>query len=651
VKRHTEALLIVLTAILLPGSVPGLANAAEDSVTAWGSNGAGQCSVPVPNSGFVAVAGGGQHSLGIKSDGTIVAWGSNFFFQCIVPEPNTGFIAVAAGGAHSLGLRSDGSITAWGYNPYGQCDVPAPNTGFVAISAGWVHSVGLKSDGSIVAWGLNGYGQCAEPAPNTGFIAATAGGNHTLGLKSDGSIVAWGKNDDGQCEVPSPNAGFVAVAGGYRHSLGLKSDGSIVAWGYNGHGECTVPAPNSGFVAISGGEYHSLGLKSDGSIVAWGQNNEGQCDVPAPNTGFAAIGAGALHNLGLKGAPMATLCQVAEEDVDGVAVLAGRRVTVRGIALCDGDTWSKPPTSPTYREFQITDGNCCLDVFGNPSTPTVATGDSVLAVGLVANWYGKTEITTPALFVAVLNSGNSLPPPGVTTTGTLAAAGEAFESCLFTINCVSIVGGTWPTTRVDVNLIIDDGTGPAILRLDKDTDCWTIPAPTGPFTITGIGDQYDTTSPYSTGWQIKPRSPADIVSDCATGACCHPDGSCVVSRQAQCTGSWTVAGTCEPNSCPPSGIGDADVAAALGVQATPNPFASSVSLRVAGPNATAARVMIFGAGGRLVRTAWDGMLSGGVRTVTWDGRDGSGREAPPGVYLVRLASASGDAVERVVKMQ
>ena len=75
-------------------------------VVAWGNNGNGQCDVPEPNSGFVAVAGGGDHSLGLKEDGSIVAWGSNSYSQCNVPEPNEGFVAVAAGRRHSLGLKA-----------------------------------------------------------------------------------------------------------------------------------------------------------------------------------------------------------------------------------------------------------------------------------------------------------------------------------------------------------------------------------------------------------------------------------------------------------------------------------------------------------------------------------------------------------------
>jgi hypothetical protein len=247
-----------------------------------------------------AIAGGGGHSLGLKSDGSIVAWGSNEVGQISVPSPNTDFAAVTAGGNHSLGLKSDGSILAWGHNDYDQTAVPSPNADFVAVAAGWEHSLGLKSDGRIVAWGRNYHGQTAVPSPNTDFVAVAAGMDHSLGLKVDGSIVAWGRNDSGQTAVPSPNEDFVAVAAGWEHSLGLKSDGSIVCWSADGAGQVPVPLPNTDFVAIAAGAYHSLGLKSNGSIVAWSDNSFGQTDVPSPNAEFVAIAAGAFHSMGLK---------------------------------------------------------------------------------------------------------------------------------------------------------------------------------------------------------------------------------------------------------------------------------------------------------------------------------------------------------------
>lgn len=266
---------------------------ASGSIVAWGNNGNGQSNTPTPNSGFVAVAAGNAHSLGLKQDGSIVVWGSH----PSVPAPNTQFVAIAARALHSLGLKADGSIVAWGStNVFGESDAPSPNSDFVVIAAGVWHNLALKADGSILAWGRNDLGQVNVPSPNTDFIAIAAGFGHSLGLKADGSIVAWGLNNSGQCNVPTPNSGFVAIAAGEYHSLGLKSDGSLVAWG----SVTNVPSPNSGFVAMAAGWNYSLGLKGDGSIVGWGENGLGQLNVPSPNTRYATIAAGHDHSLAIQ---------------------------------------------------------------------------------------------------------------------------------------------------------------------------------------------------------------------------------------------------------------------------------------------------------------------------------------------------------------
>jgi hypothetical protein len=118
---------------------------------AWGANTdayghyVGQCDVPAPNTGFVAVSGGLWHGLGLKADGSIVAWGGNDSGQCNVPAPNVGFMAVSGGQLHSLGLKADGSIRAWGDNSAFQCNLPGANAGFVGIAAGYWHSYGLTA--------------------------------------------------------------------------------------------------------------------------------------------------------------------------------------------------------------------------------------------------------------------------------------------------------------------------------------------------------------------------------------------------------------------------------------------------------------------------------------------------------------------------
>ena len=104
-SRTVRCWLIVSAAVVALAGVSTPLAADEGVIVAWGWNGEGQTDVPAPNSGFVAVAGGRYHSLGLKADGSIVAWGYNGSGQTDVPAPNSGFVAIAGGAAHSLGLK------------------------------------------------------------------------------------------------------------------------------------------------------------------------------------------------------------------------------------------------------------------------------------------------------------------------------------------------------------------------------------------------------------------------------------------------------------------------------------------------------------------------------------------------------------------
>ncbi len=275
-------------------------DSSSGSILVWGHDLYGQCSVPEPNEEFIAVAAGGFHNLGLKSDGSIVAWGHNEFGQCEVPEPNTGFTFIACGNYHSMAIHEDGSVVVWGLDGCGTYDVPEPNTGFVAVAGGGGFCLGLKEDSSIVAWGCNNHRQCCIPETALKFISISAGNFHSLALMSDGTILAWGDNGDHQCSVPQPNQDFISVSAGGLHSMALRDDSTIAAWGYNLYGQCDVPEPNSGFISIEAGNKHNLAMRAGGVITAWGYNNVGQCDVPEPNQGFTIISGGMFHSAAVK---------------------------------------------------------------------------------------------------------------------------------------------------------------------------------------------------------------------------------------------------------------------------------------------------------------------------------------------------------------
>ena len=254
------------------------------------------------------IATGGNHTIGVKSDGTLVAAGSNKSEygltgeetgQCQISNWNN-IVSVAAGGCYTVGLKADGTVIARGYNYAGKCNVSGWRN-IVAIAAGEHHTVGLKSDGTVVATGNNFRNQC-DVSNWTNIVAIAAGPDHTVGLKSDGTVVAAGnapleKSYSEQCKV-GDWTNIVAIAAGGEHTVGVKSDGTVVAAGYNRDDECDVSGWRD-IVVVAAGRYHTVGVKSDGTVVATGDNGDGQCDV-SDWTDIVSVAAGYDWTVGLK---------------------------------------------------------------------------------------------------------------------------------------------------------------------------------------------------------------------------------------------------------------------------------------------------------------------------------------------------------------
>lgn len=288
-------------------------------------------------------------------------------------------IALAAGGDHSLGLCADGGVVSWGLGSNGRLGngastgslvpVNVDSTGVlagrhvIAISAGSSHSLALCADGTLATWGLNSSGQLgigsltASALPvamvrsggfaNKSVVAISSGEHHNLALCADGTVFAWGANGSGQLgdgssinsTVPKQidmravhgQTPIIAVAAGGASSYALDANGIVSSWGGNsvgqlGSGNTTsrmVPGPllQSGVlagrrvIAVRAGTSHGLALCEDGVIAAWGLNTSGQLGdgtttqrtapvIVQPGSQFAGkpvavIGSGRIHSLAL----------------------------------------------------------------------------------------------------------------------------------------------------------------------------------------------------------------------------------------------------------------------------------------------------------------------------------------------------------------
>ena len=82
-------------------------------------------------------------------------------------------------------------------------------------------------------------------------------------------------------------------------------------------------------------------------------------------------------------------------------------------------------------------------------------------------------------------------------------------------------------------------------------------------------------------------------------------------------------------------------------QNRPNPFCPETRMSFTMPAEGRAELRVYSVGGRLVRTLIDGPMTAGPHTVTWDGRDASGREVASGVYFCALAALG---IEENIKM-
>ncbi|HRH99845.1 MAG TPA: lamin tail domain-containing protein [Saprospiraceae bacterium] len=139
---------------------------------------------------------------------------------------------------------------------------------------------------------------------------------------------------------------------------------------------------------------------------------------------------------------------------------------------------------------------------------TVKEGDKISVRGIIAQFNGLIQITplnSPDTIIYV-SSGNSLVSPTE-----VSSLNEITESQLITIKNVRIENPlTWSNNPTGFTTKVTDGVNSYDIRIDNDVELVSLKAPTGTFDITGIGSQFDASSPYFDGYQLMPRYAADI---------------------------------------------------------------------------------------------------------------------------------------------
>ena len=202
-----------------------------------------------------------------------------------------------------------------------------------------------------------------------------------------------------------------------------------------------------------------------------------------------------------------TIGEVTTNAANGVADSTDVLVSIVGIVHCI-DFDGNEGISFTI----IDDNNDGVNVFNfdDVSDYVVNEGDKITVLGKIGQFNGLTQVVADSILT--LESGLPTVTPTIVTT-----LDESTESQWITIENVNFVNPIATFPSGSNNIDVTDGVNVFAIRIDSDTDIPESAAPQGSFSVTGVGGQYDNSSPYDEGYQLFPCGVGSFVPESTTG--------------------------------------------------------------------------------------------------------------------------------------
>jgi plastocyanin len=198
--------------------------------------------------------------------------------------------------------------------------------------------------------------------------------------------------------------------------------------------------------------------------------------------------------------------QVTTNDANGVADSLGLLVSLEGVVHCidfDGNE------GLSFTIIDIDNNGINVYNFNDVSSYVVSEGDLIKVWGVIDQYNGLTEVIPDS--IEVLSTGNATVIPSLVT-----GLNEDTESQWITIQNVDFVTPIATFASGSSNIDVTDGTNVYTLRIDSDTDIPESSTPQGPFDVTGVGGQYDSSDPYDSGYQLFPCGLGSFVPSSTT---------------------------------------------------------------------------------------------------------------------------------------
>jgi hypothetical protein len=203
--------------------------------------------------------------------------------------------------------------------------------------------------------------------------------------------------------------------------------------------------------------------------------------------------------------PLRTIAQMTTENANGVADSIGRTCIVEGQVNIKN-------LRTAGLQFSMQDAGAGITVFraGSDFGYIPAVGQRVRVRGTIQQFNGLTQIIPDTVVVVA--------PPFSIVSASVPTHNESNESEFIMINTpLQLVNPAQWTTGVGTGFTVaavklNAPTDTISIRIDNDiTDLFTAAPPSTPFTVQGACSQFDTTDPFTSGYQIIPRQASDIV--------------------------------------------------------------------------------------------------------------------------------------------
>ena len=201
-------------------------------------------------------------------------------------------------------------------------------------------------------------------------------------------------------------------------------------------------------------------------------------------------------------------------DANGVPTQLGKKVAFEGVVTASG-LGSTVGRTKAY----VQDASAAIYIYSTAFSSAPIQGNIYGALGTLAQFRGGTQIDPGTASNLIDRGAGVLPEPTVLTLPISSTDGERYEGSLVKVVGLSRAAGETDLWATSATITLQDSAlatvdlflQPDSKNPDNSKNATTEPA-TYPATVVGILGQFAQVSPFTTGYQLQPRTQADLIS-------------------------------------------------------------------------------------------------------------------------------------------